>query len=142
MLFRVSELALSIMEGAFELRTLPFRTEKKVEEVPEESIKLDLAGLGLHKANRNHLFGLHVRGDSMSNAHILDGDLAILEKKAYRPGDIVAALIDGETTLKRLVVKNKRVFLRAENRAFKNLYPAEALEIQGVVIGIIRVGVT
>lgn len=36
MLFRVSELALSIMEGAFELRTLPFRTEKKVEEVPEE----------------------------------------------------------------------------------------------------------
>ncbi|MGZ5503211.1 MAG: transcriptional repressor LexA, partial [Chthoniobacterales bacterium] len=52
-------------------------------------------------------FALRVRGDSMINAHILDGDIVIMEdRKDVKSGDIVAALIDGETTLKRYVVEH------------------------------------
>jgi len=52
----------------------------------------------------------------------------------------VAALIDGETTLKRLVLEHKRPVLRAENPRYKDLIPTERLEIQGVYIGVIGRG--
>src|SRR6266513_1548786 len=59
---------------------------------------------------------LRVRGDSMIGAHIIDGDIVILEdRKDVQNGDIVAGLIDGETTLKRYVVEHGRPYLKAEN---------------------------
>lgn len=57
-----------------------------------------------------------------------------------RPGDIVAALIDGETTLKRLVRERGRTFLRAENKRYRDLVPSESLAIQGVLVGIVGRG--
>ena len=52
----------------------------------------------------------------MIDAHILDGDIVILEdRKDVQNGDIVAALIDGETTLKRYVMEHGRPYLKAEN---------------------------
>ena len=54
----------------------------------------------------------------MIDAHILDGDIVILEdRKDVQNGDIVAALIDGETTLKRYVMDHGRPYLKAENPA-------------------------
>lgn len=84
-------------------------------------------------------FALRVRGDSMIGAHIVDGDLVILEdRKDARNGDIVAALIDGETTLKRYVMEHGRPYLKAENPLFPDLIPARELRIQGVMISLVR----
>src|SRR6266581_2125968 len=91
-------------------------------------------------ASRNRgTFGLRVRGDSMSGAHIVDGDIVILEdRKDVQNGDIVAALIDGETTLKRYVVEHGRPYLKAENPRYPNLVPARELRIQGVLVSLVR----
>jgi repressor LexA len=84
-------------------------------------------------------FALRVRGDSMIDAHILDGDVVILEnRKDVHNGDIVAALIDGETTLKRYVVDHGRPYLKAENAAYPDLIPARELLIQGVMVSLVR----
>jgi len=90
--------------------------------------------------SKNHgTFALRVRGDSMIGAHILDGDLVILEQsKEVHNGDIVAALIDGETTLKRYVVERGRAYLKAENPHYPNLIPARELKIQGVMVSLVR----
>ncbi len=88
-------------------------------------------------------FGLEVRGESMNAATprpILDGDLVVLlppEQREPRHGDIVAALVDGETCLKRLVNKTSTAHLRSEssNPVYKEIYPAHDLVIQGVVVG-------
>jgi len=53
-------------------------------------------------------------------------------------GDIVAALIDGETTLKRYVVERGRPYLKAENQRYPDLVPARELKIQGVMVSLIR----
>jgi len=71
------------------------------EQQEEGTISIDAATLGLGRSKR--VFGLKVRGDSMIGAGINDGDLAILENREPQAGAIVAALIDGETTLKRLL---------------------------------------
>jgi repressor LexA len=89
-------------------------------------------------SNPNRAFAVRVRGDSMIDAGIFSGDIVVLEQKDARPGDIVAALIDGENTLKRLVNENGRVYLKAENAAYPDLDPAEKLDIQGVVVSILR----
>ena len=95
-----------------------------------------------HSANvsKSHgTFALRVRGDSMIGAHILDGDIVILEQsKEVHNGDIVAALIDGETTLKRYVVDRGRPYLKAENPRYPNLIPARELKIQGVMVSLVR----
>jgi len=79
-----------------------------------------------------------VRGESMIDAQIADGDTVVLEERPARDGDIVAALIDGEVTLKRLVVQRGRSYLKAENPAYPDLEPAQELAIQGVMVGLIR----
>jgi len=80
-----------------------------------------------------------VRGDSMIDAHILDGDIVILEdRKDVQNGDIVAALIDGETTLKRYVMDRGRAYLKAENPLYPNLVPARELRVQGVMVSLVR----
>jgi len=84
-------------------------------------------------------FALRVRGDSMIGAHIVDGDVVILEDaKEVHDGDVVAALIDGETTLKRYVVERGRPYLKAENPRYPNLVPARELKIQGVMVSLVR----
>lgn len=84
-------------------------------------------------------FLLKVRGDSMKDAGILDGDLVLVEPDpAPRAGQIVAALIDGESTLKRLVKVRGAWFLKAENPAYPELHPRADLVIQGVVRTVIR----
>jgi len=102
----------------------------------EGCISIDVATLGIRPSART--FALKVRGESMVDAHICDGDTVILEFREPMKGDIVAALIDGETTLKRYVVKNRRPYLQAENPDFPDLIPARELVIQGVLVGLLR----
>lgn len=97
-----------------------------------------LDGDVLHLPCGARTFALRVRGDSMRGAGILDGDNVIMEFRDPQPGEIVAALIDGETTLKRFVVQNGRMFLKAENPAYPNLIPAQELVIQGVMVALLR----
>lgn len=99
-------------------------------------LSIDIASIGIPRSART--FALKVRGDSMINAHICSGDTVILEFREPRNGDIVAALIDGETTLKRFLMEKGRPFLRAENDDFPDLIPARELIIQGVLVALLR----
>jgi repressor LexA len=84
-------------------------------------------------------FALRVNGDSMINAGIFDGDLVlVLATRNARHGDIVVALIGDEVTVKRLIIKDGKKFLQAENPDYPNLYPQEEWSIQGKVVGLIR----
>jgi repressor LexA len=99
-------------------------------------IDIDPTTLRLPKNART--FALKVRGDSMRNAAILEGDVVIMEFREAKHGDIVAALIDGETTLKRFIVQNGVPYLRASNPKYPDLIPARELVIQGVLIALLR----
>lgn len=83
-------------------------------------------------------FALEVRGDSMIGAGILERDVVILEHAEPRNRDIVAALIDGDVTLKRYLIDRGVPFLRAENPLYPDLIPARELVIQGVFRALIR----
>jgi repressor LexA len=103
----------------------------------EGHVSLDMRSVNASKNGRT--FALRVRGDSMIDAHIVDGDIVILEdRKDVQSGDIVAALIDGETTLKRYVVERGRPYLKAENSRYPNLTPARELRVQGVMVSLVR----
>ena len=116
---------------------IPAGMASMTEQSAEGHVSLDMASVNASQNART--FALRVRGDSMIDAHILDGDLVILEdRKDAQNGDIVAALIDGETTLKRYVVDRGRPYLKAENVLYPDLTPARELRIQGVMISLIR----
>jgi len=84
-------------------------------------------------------FAIRVRGDSMINAGIEEGDTVVVETREPKDGDIVAALIDGETTLKRYIQKNGHLpYLKAENPDYPELYPVDELIVQGVATSFVR----
>ncbi len=83
-------------------------------------------------------FALRVRGDSMVNAGILDGDLVLVRPQQDAPdGTIVVALVEDEATVKRLDRSAGRVRLIAENPAYAPIEPDQA-EMVGEVRGLIR----
>ena len=106
------------------------------EQEPERNISVDAATLGLRADAK--IFALRVRGDSMVGANIVENDLVFLTTRKPRPHDIVAALIDGESTLKRFLVQRGRAFLHAENPRYPDLLPVAELIIQGVMVGLLR----
>ena len=82
---------------------------------------------------------IRVKGDSMVDAGILDGDLVVVEKRHdARRGDIVVAIVDNQFTLKRLDLERGAFILRAENIAYAPIRPEGALEIFGVMVGLVR----
>jgi len=100
-------------------------------------VSIDIGTLNFKPTPRT--FALEVRGDSMTGKHIVDGDLVILEHGATpKPGDVVAALIDGESTLKTFLLRGTKPFLKAENPKYPDLLPAHELVIQGVLKLVIR----
>jgi repressor LexA len=104
---------------------------------PFGCLSVDLETLKLPGKNAR-VFALKVQGDSMINAGILPGDVVVLEFKEPHNGDIVAALIDGETTLKRYIAQRGKPFLKAENPKYPDLIPARELVIQGVMSALFR----
>ena len=103
----------------------------------EGCVSVDVATLGF-KPNRN-AFALRVNGDSMIGKHIVSGDIVILEHGPEpRHGQIVAALIDGASTLKTFLIRGGKPYLKAENPKYPDLLPAQELLIQGVFKTLIR----
>jgi repressor LexA len=103
----------------------------------EGCVSVDIGSVGFTPTRNT--FAVRVRGVSMIGRHILDGDLVVLERGPDpRDGQVVAALVDGERTLKTYVVKNGKPYLKAENPKFPNLIPAQELVIQGVFKALIR----
>lgn len=83
-------------------------------------------------------FGLHVRGDSMVGAGILDGDVVIVKPQKDAPdGTIVVALVGDEATVKRLDRQQGHVRLIAENPDYAPIEP-EQVELVGAVRGVLR----
>lgn len=88
---------------------------------------------------RRDVFLLRVRGDSMVNAGIHEGDLVIVRPtKDAKHNEIVVALLHDEATVKRYIQIKNRAYLKAENPKYKNIYPKEEWMIQGKVVGVIR----
>ena len=91
------------------------------------------------RARAQNGFCLKVSGESMRDAGIFDGDHVVAVVRSPRDGDIVIALIDGETTLKRYTKKgNEPPYLKAENSDYPELYPINELTVQGVAVSIVR----
>ena len=87
------------------------------------------------------VFVLQVRGDSMQDEHIVDGDYVLIEKtKTAHNGEIVAALVDGsDSTLKRFYKEGDKIRLQPSNAAMKPIIvPAIDVQLQGRVIGVLR----
>jgi len=103
----------------------------------EGCVLIDVDTLGIKPTART--FGLKVHGDSMIGKSIIDGDVVIIEHGVQpRSGDVVAALIDGQVTLKTFVLQQGKPYLRAENPRYPNLIPQEELQIQGVMVALVR----
>jgi SOS regulatory protein LexA len=80
-----------------------------------------------------------VRGDSMKDAGLLDGDIVVVEsKRPTRSGDIVVACVDGEMTVKTLRDQKGEYVLEPANEAYEVIIPRDSLEIVGVVVGSFR----
>jgi repressor LexA len=117
--------------------SIPAGLPQAREQEAEGCVSVDVESLGF-KPTRNS-FALRVTGDSMIGRHILAGDVIVLEHGPEpRNGQVVAALIDGESTLKTFVLKGGRPFLRAENPKYPDLIPAQELMIQGVFRALVR----
>ena len=103
-------------------------------ETPETISLADVVG------NRD-VFALEVRGDSMRDEHIINGDYVLVERtKTARQGEIVVALVHGaETTLKRFYPEGNVVRLQPANLEMEPIYvPAAQVAIQGRVLGVLR----
>src|ERR1035438_6513115 len=94
------------------------------EQSAEGCVTVDGESIG-YKPTRN-AFALRVTGDSMIGRHILDGDFVVMEHGPEpRSGQIVAALIDGASTLKTFVMTGGKPYLKAENAKYPDLMPAQ-----------------
>ncbi len=118
--------------------------EAGIPSVAEESV-LDTINLDEYLI-KDHLktFVLEVKGDSMIEEGIKEGDLVIVERnsetsKEPQDGDIVIAEVDGAWTMKYLRKKSgKSVYLEPANKKYKPIYPEQELNIAAVVKGVIR----
>ena len=109
----------------------PILADENIEEV--YPLPADLIG------NEDHVFMLSVKGESMINAGILDGDyLLIRQQNNANNGDIIVALVDDEeATVKRFFKEQGRIRLQPENDSMEPIY-ADNVSLAGKVIGLIR----
>jgi repressor LexA len=119
------------------LGRIPAGHARSVEEEVEQRLPLNPEAYGIR--NRTRAFALVVSGDSMIGRRLFEGDIVILESGAEaKSGDVVAALINNQSTLKTLVLRNGKAWLHAENPKYPDIIPAGDLRIQGVARAVIR----
>ncbi|MDB6023784.1 MAG: lexA [Verrucomicrobiales bacterium] len=88
-----------------------------------------------------NVFALEVRGDSMTGRNIVEGDYVILDRSRMpRSGQVVAALVDGQCTLKTFIREGGETYLQAENPNYPNIIPAQEMKVQGVMVFLMRRG--
>lgn len=89
--------------------------------------------------NRDNTYLLEVKGDSMIDEGIREGDLVVVEKKNdAKDGEIVIAEVDGGWTMKFLRKKGIQIYLEPANKNYKPIYPENEMRIAAVVKGVIR----
>jgi len=89
--------------------------------------------------NHSATYLLKVKGDSMKDAGIYEGDLVVVERsEAAREGDIVIAEVDGDWTMKYLRKKSGRFYLEPANEAYEPIYPDNGMTVAAIVRGVIR----
>lgn len=89
--------------------------------------------------HKDNTYILEVKGDSMIEASIREGDYVIAEKRSdAKPGDIVIAEVDGGWTMKYFRKKGSQVYLEPANKKYNLIYPEESFQIGAVVKGVIR----
>lgn len=119
------------------LGRIPAGTAVDANQITGRTITVDTKTLGFSPTAKT--FALIVDGESMIGRGVLDGDCVIVDgEREAKDGDIVAALIDQECTLKTLVRGETGTFLKPENPSFDNLWPVDDLQIQGVARALIR----
>ena len=87
------------------------------------------------------LFTLRVRGESMQDIGVFDGDIAVVkQQRSAVNGEVVVAIVEGEATLKRFFKKSDSIVLHAENSAFKDIVVTSPKNvfIAGRLVGVIR----
>jgi repressor LexA len=107
--------------------------------VAEETV-LDTISIDEYLINdKDKTYLLEVKGDSMIEAGIQEGDLVVAERKSDpRIGDIVIAEVDGGWTMKYFRKKGTQVYLEPANKNYKPIYPEYDIKIAAVVTGVIR----
>jgi repressor LexA len=106
-----------------------------IDEQMTETISLD--NYLIRDKNTSYL--LEVKGDSMIDAGIQEGDLVIVERKGEpKIGDIVIAEVDGGWTMKYFRKKGSTVYLEPANKDYKPIFPVHQLRIAAIVRGVIR----
>ena len=101
----------------------------------------ELVEVPQHLRGKHGSYVLEVKGDSMIEAGIMDGDWVIIEERSHaRNGEIVVALVDdNDATLKRIEQRRGKVILYPANSALQPMeYPAGRVQIQGVLVGLMR----
>lgn len=89
--------------------------------------------------NREATFMLRVKGESMKDAGIMNGDMVLVERNTTpKDGEIVIAEVDGEWTIKYLRSRNKKPYLEPANKKFHAIYPEQELKIAAVVKAVVR----
>jgi repressor LexA len=89
--------------------------------------------------NKDATYMLQVKGDSMIDAGIRPGDIALVERGAdAKDGDIVVAEVDGQWTMKYLRKRAGRTYLEPANKKYKPIYPEDTLKIAAVLVGLVR----
>ena len=132
--------AIQMVAEPIELRGLPLAGQIAagvLHEAVEQDERVDFQAMfDPHKKN---LFVLQVRGESMIEDHISDGDYVVIQKqRTARKGQIVAAITDeGEATLKRWFPEKNRIRLEPANSTMKPIYVKNA-KVLGVVVGVVR----
>lgn len=82
---------------------------------------------------------LEVKGDSMIEEGIHEGDMVVVERSEYaKDGDIVIAEVDGGWTMKFFRNKNGKIWLDPANKNYKSIYPKESFRIAAIVRGVVR----
>ena len=105
------------------------------EETALDSISLDEYLI----ADKDKTYLLEVKGDSMIDAGIQEGDLVIAERKSEpKDGDIVIAQVDGDWTMKYFRKKGGVVYLEPANQKYHNIYPENDLKVAAIVKGVVR----
>ncbi len=89
--------------------------------------------------NKESSYILKVKGDSMIDAGIREGDMVVVERRgSYKPGQIVIASIDNEYTMKYLRKKGERYFLEPANPKYQPIYPDDSFRVEAVVTAVVR----
>lgn len=111
----------------------PFQSQENI---------VDSFAVQRYLSSSKDIFGIYVRGDSMKDAQLGEGDLLFVDpKKEPRNGEIVVASVEGDPTIKRFYREDGKIILKPENNKYRPIIVSrsdENFKIYGVVVGMIR----